>query len=224
MRAYRPGPPLLDTGALEAALVALRALDPEAIGTMIDAAGTPPLRANDAGLEGLFKIIVSQQVSVASANAIFSRVKAGFPDLAAADILAATEAELRACGLSAPKMKTFRAIAAAVVSGHLDFAAIAAMPAEEAHDRLVTISGIGPWTADIFLLFCLGHGDAWPAGDLALQEAARLVLKRKSRPDTAAMHRIAERWRPHRGTAARLLWAYYAVMKKAGSGIALAQG
>ena len=88
---------------------------------------------------------------------------------------------------------------------------------------LVTVKGVGPWTADIFLLFCLGHPDAFPAGDLALQEAAKLALNLKRRPDAARLERIAERWRPWRGVAARMLWAYYRGVK-ARSGMALADG
>ena len=92
--------------------------------------------------------------------------------------------------------------------------------AEEAHRALVAVKGVGPWTADIFLLFCLGHPDAFPAGDLALQEAAKLALELKKRPDAERLERIAERWRPWRGVAARMLWAYYRGAK-ARSGMAL---
>ena len=95
------------------------------------------------------------------------------------------------------------------------------MPAAEAHAALCAVHGIGPWTADIFLLFCLRHPDAWPAADLALQEAARIALKLRKRPDAVKLARIGERWRPHRGVAARLLWAYYRAVKSR-SGMALA--
>ena len=101
--------------------------------------------------------------------------------------------------------------------------ASAALDAEDAHKALVAVKGVGPWTADIFLLFCLGHPDAFPAGDLALQEAAKLALNLKRRPDAARLERIAERWRPWRGVAARMLWAYYRGVK-ARSGMALADG
>ncbi|HKN30965.1 MAG TPA: DNA-3-methyladenine glycosylase 2 family protein, partial [Roseiarcus sp.] len=110
-----------------------------------------------------------------------------------------------------------------VATGELDLAGLAALDAEEAHERLVAVKGVGPWTADIFLLFCLGHPDAFPAGDLALQEAAKLALGLKARPDAARLERIAERWRPWRGVAARMLWAYYRGVKKR-SGVVLADG
>ena len=101
--------------------------------------------------------------------------------------------------------------------------AVGALDAEDAHNALLAVKGVGPWTADIFLLFCLGHPDAFPAGDLALQEAARLALNLKRRPDAARLERIAERWRPLRGVAARMLWAFYRGVK-ARSGMALADG
>jgi len=88
------------------------------------------------------------------------------------------------------------------------------MPAESAHRILCTVHGIGPWTADIYLLFCVGHADIWPAGDLALQEAARIALALPSRPDAKQTSHLAEPWRPWRGVAARLLWAYYRAIKQ----------
>ena len=99
--------------------------------------------------------------------------------------------------------------------------ALEALDAEDAHNALVAVKGVGPWTADVFLLFCLGHPDAFPAGDVALQEAAKLALNLKRRPDAERLERIAERWRPLRGVAARMLWAYYRGVK-ARSGMALA--
>jgi DNA-3-methyladenine glycosylase II len=88
------------------------------------------------------------------------------------------------------------------------------MGADEAHAALIALHGVGPWTADIYLLFCLGHADAFPAGDLAVQESARLALGLRTRPDAKALAKMAEAWRPWRGVAAHLLWAYYHVVKK----------
>ena len=100
------------------------------------------------------------------------------------------------------------------VAGGLDLEGLAEIDAEEAHKALVALKGIGPWTADIFLLFCLGHADAFPAGDLAVQESARIALGLRKRPDAKALTKIAEAWRPWRGVAAHLLWAYYHAVKK----------
>jgi len=107
-----------------------------------------------------------------------------------------------------------KAIAQAIKSGELDLAALAEIDADDAHRALTAVHGIGPWTADIYLLFCLGHADAWPAGDLALQEAARLAFALKRRPTPKDMGPLAERWRPWRGAAACLLWSYYRALKQ----------
>jgi DNA-3-methyladenine glycosylase II len=222
-RIYHPGPPISDEAALSEAAERLRAKDPELIERLIAIGGPPPLRRREAGFAGLAAIIVAQQVSTASAAAIFGRLQALIVPLAAAEIARATEEALRACGLSNAKIRTLRAVAQAVAEGGLDLIGLAALDAEDAHKALVKVKGIGPWTADIFLLFCLGHPDAFPAGDLALQEAARLALNLKRRPDAARLERIAERWRPLRGVAARMLWAYYRGVK-ARSGMALADG
>jgi DNA-3-methyladenine glycosylase II len=199
----------------------LRDKDPELIDRLIATGGRPPLRRREPGFAGLAAIIVSQQVSVASAAAIFGRLQARLAPLEAAQIAGASEDDLRACGLSNGKIRALRALAQAVLGGGLDLRGLGDLDAEDAHKALVAVKGVGPWTADIFLLFCLGHPDAFPAGDLALQEAAKLALNLKRRPDAARLERIAERWRPLRGVAARMLWAYYRGVK-ARSGMALA--
>ena len=188
--------------------------DREFISGLIAIAGLPPLRRREPGFAGMVSIIVSQQVSVASAEAIFRRIEIGLAPLSAKRLLAADDAALRACGLSAPKMRALRALAQAVDSQGLDLAGLGGLGAEAAHRALIAVKGVGAWTADIFLLFCLGHPDAFPSGDLALQEAARLALALKNRPDARRLEAIAERWRPVRGVAARLLWAYYRVAKQ----------
>jgi len=212
VRRYHPGPPIADETALAAAVAGLQALDPATIDAMLAVGGAPPLRRREPGFAGLVAIIVSQQVSVASANAMFARLQAAFSPLDGASVLAADEAKLKACGLSQAKMNALRALAEATANG-LDLAGLAALDAEAAHQALIAVKGVGPWTADIFLLFCLGHPDAFPAGDLALQEAARLALGLKQRPDARKLEKIAERWRPLRGVAARLLWSYYRGVK-----------
>jgi DNA-3-methyladenine glycosylase II len=212
-RRYHPGPPIADEAALAAALAGLQALDPETVRAMLEVGGPPSLRWREPGFAGLVAIIVSQQVSVASANAMVARLQAALSPLDAASVLAADEAKLKACGLSQAKMNALKALAEATANG-LDLAGLAALEAEAAHDALIAVKGVGPWTADLFLLFCLGHPDAFPAGDLALQEAARLALGLRNRPDARKLEQIAERWRPLRGVAARLLWAYYRGVKR----------
>jgi len=211
--AWHPGPPIDSEAALTAGLMALREIDPDAVAPMLEIAGTPPLRARPPGLEGLVWIIVSQQISTASAGAIFARLRALLAPMEPAAILAASDDQLRGCGLSAAKIRTLHALCEAIAAGGLDLAALAQCEAGEAHRALTAVKGIGPWTADIFLLFCLGHPDAWPTGDLALQEAARLALGLTRRPDAQELAAIGERWRPWRAIAARLLWAYYRAAK-----------
>ena len=151
--------------------------------------------------------MVAQQLSTASASAILERLTAALDPLDHEAVLRARPAKLARIGLSAPKIRTLKAIARAVDDGAIDLPGLVHMSAEDAHRALTALHGIGPWTADIYLLFCLGHADAWPAGDLALQEAARLLLGLKARPTAKEMGPLAEAWRPWRGAAACALWS-----------------
>jgi DNA-3-methyladenine glycosylase II len=198
---------------LERALAGLIETDPR-WRQALAAAGRPGLRRRPDGFAGLASIVVSQQVSTASAKAIWGRLEAALDPFNPETVRRARTAKLARAGLSAPKIRTFKAIARAIDRGDLDLTALAALPADDAHQRLTAIHGIGPWTADIYLLFCLGHADAWPAGDLALQEAARLLFALRERPSSRDMGPLAESWRPWRGAAACLLWSYYRVAKE----------
>lgn len=173
------------------------------------------MRPRAANLSGLVWIVVSQQVSTASARAIYGRVEQRFGDLHHSHILEASDDDLRACGLSSPKMRTLRALAEALHTGALDLDLLHSLPADDARTHMTAVKGIGPWTADIYLLFCLGRPDVWPAGDLALQEGARLALGLRKRPDAKRLETISARWRPYRAVAARLIWAYYGKMLEA---------
>lgn len=183
-----------------------------------DLAGDPPLRRRQPGFEGLARIIVGQQLSIASAAAIWGRFEEALRPLDAAKVLAAPDEVLRAAGLSGGKIRTLRAISTAATTGQLDFKALEMAPEAVVHDSLRRVSGIGPWTADIYLMFCLGRADAFAAGDLALQIAAAIAAKQGERLTLDELEAMAERWRPWRGVAARLLWAYYAAIKAQRSG------
>jgi DNA-3-methyladenine glycosylase II len=198
---------------LDAAIAALVANDPR-FAAVLSMAGRPPLRRRPDGFAGLAAIVVAQQLSTASAGAILGRLTARLDPLDAAAMLRARSDKLRRIGLSAPKIRALKAIARAVDGGELDLGALGRMPADDAHAALTAVHGIGPWTADIYLLSCLGHADAWPGGDLALQEAARLAFALKQRPGAKDMTTIAEPWRPWRAVAARLLWTYYRAVKQ----------
>lgn len=214
----RKAPRLIETEAdVAAGLRALRRRCP-VIRRMHDEAGDPPLRRRPAGFEGLCRIVVGQQLSVASAAAIWERTHAAVQPFTAAGLLAASDEVLRAAGQSRPKIRTLRAVAAAVEAG-LDLERLDARDDRAVHDALTAVPGVGPWTADVFLLFCLGRTDAFAGGDLALQVAAQWAFALDERPDAKALVAIAERWRPWRGVAARMLWTYYKVVKDGRSGV-----
>lgn len=170
--------------------------------------GPLPLRLRKDGFEQLLSAIVSQQVSVASANAIWARVVAAEMN-SAVTILTASDDDLRACGLSRPKVKYFKALA----ESDIDFAALRVLHSDEVIAVLTQVKGVGRWTAEIYAMLSLGHVDVFPANDVALQEAAKILFDLDARPSEKTMRAIAEDWAPYRSVAARLLWAYYHVEK-----------
>jgi len=199
---------IADRADIEAGLEALLACAP-GFGRAVALVGEVPLRRKGGGFGDLLDAIVSQQVSVASAAAISARMRdAGLWQAAA--IAAASQADLRAVGLSRPKMRYVRALAGA----ELDYAALADLEDGEVMGRLTAVAGIGRWSAEIYLLQSLGRADVFPAGDLALQEAARLLFELKARPSERDLRAMAACWAPQRAIAARLLWAYYGAVKK----------
>ena len=198
---------------LQAGLERLILADPR-LAPVAEKAGAFSLRRREAGFAGLCAIVCGQQLSTASAAAIRARLFAAFDPFHHDTVRRARADKLRRLGLSAPKIKSIREIGKAIAKGQIDLNAVGDMDADAAHAALVALHGVGPWSADIYLLFCLGHADAFPAGDLAVQESARLALGLRKRPDAKALGKIAEAWRPWRGVAAHLLWAYYHVVKR----------
>ena len=180
---------------------------------IVDSCGHPPLRRAEAGLGGLLAIITEQQISIHAAAAIWERVLVRFSPFDAGELMRALDEDFAACGLSRPKIRTIRAVAGACGLGELDFTSMAEMPDDQVFDALTAIKGIGPWTAEIYLLSNLGRSDVWPKGDLALQEAARMLFDLAERPDAKRMADLAGGWRPWRAVAARLLWSYYRSVK-----------
>jgi DNA-3-methyladenine glycosylase II len=204
----------LDTQAdLEDAIHALVRLDPR-LAPVLAVAGMPALRRREPGFAGLAAIVCGQQLSTTAAAAIWRRVSAAFDPFHHDALRIARTDRLGRLGLSAAKIKSLKFIARELAAERLNLDVLAEEDAEAAHATLTKLHGIGPWTADIYLLFCLGHGDAWPAGDLALQEAMRIGLALKARPTVKEMQPLAEPWRPLRGAAAHLWWAYYHAVKK----------
>jgi DNA-3-methyladenine glycosylase II len=191
----------------------LAAIDP-ALAVM--EAVTPPFewRVGLGGFQGLLKMVVQQQVSLASAAAIWARVEAGLPEMTPAVVMAHEEAYLLSLGLSRPKARYARALAEAHVTGACDFDALPGLSDDEAVAVLTAITGIGRWTAEVYLMFTQGRMDMFPGGDVALQEAMRWADKAEVRPNEKQAYKRAELWRPYRGVAAHLLWACYGAVKR----------
>jgi DNA-3-methyladenine glycosylase II len=198
---------------LEDAVHALLRQDPR-LKPVFELTGMPALRRREPGFAGLAHIVTGQQLSTASASAIWARVSAAFDPFDPEKLRKARADRLGRLGLSAAKIKTLKSIARELAAERLNLDVLANEDADVAHNTLTALHGIGPWTADVYLLFCLGHGDAWPAGDLAVQEAIKIGLGLKTRPTPKEMAPLAEPWRPLRGAAAHLWWSYYRVLKK----------
>src|SRR5580700_9707263 len=198
---------------LESAINGLVEQDPR-LQPVLKLAGMPALRRRDPGYAGLAAIVCGQQLSTASAAAIWGRLTAAFDPFHHDALRRASADRLGRLGLSAAKIKTLRGLAREIAAERLNLDVLANEDADAAHNTLTSLHGIGPWTADVYLLFCLGHGDAWPAGDLAVQEAVKIGLALKTRPTAKQMTPLAEPWRPWRGAAAHLWWSYYRAIKK----------
>ncbi len=185
----------------------LAGLDPR-FASALEQVGKLPLRLRKDGFAALLDAIVSQQVSVAAADAIWGRLKtAGLTG--PRKIMWATDEDLRACGMSRQKIRYARALADAKIK----FPALRDTPTDEVIDTLIEVPGIGKWTAEIYAMFSLGRADVFAPGDLALQEAARVLFDLDERPSEKALRILSEDWAPWRAVAARILWAYYHIAK-----------
>lgn len=170
------------------------------------------LRRASAGFNSLAWIIVSQHVSTASARAIWRRFEEHIIPLTPQQYLDAGDDVWRAIGLSRPKQKTFWHLCEAIESGHLNLDALQIDPIEDALKQLTRLHGIGPWTAEVYMLVAQGAADVFPAGDVALQSAVQSAFGLDLRPDEKKLRVMAEKWAPYRSVAALLFWAYYAVI------------
>lgn len=204
--AARPRP--LTDARLAAAVAQLAERDP-GLAAIARRLGVPPMWSRDPGFGTLVHIILEQQVSIASARAAYDRLRAVVDPLTPAGFLEVTDAELLAIGFSRQKARYVRCLATDIVRGELDLDTLVALDDAAAHDALVGRTGIGPWTASIYLLMVLGRPDAWPAADIALAAAIKDIRRLDRRPTTAEMLAIGEAWRPWRAVAARLLWHHY---------------
>jgi DNA-3-methyladenine glycosylase II len=200
---------------------ALLAADPRLV-PIAEIAGPLPLRRRAGGFEGLAAIITAQQISDKAAASIWARFKEAVDPFTPEQLMATPEETLRAVGLSRPKIRTLTGIAAAAADG-FDLIAVHDLPAEDAMTTMTALKGIGPWTAEVYLLFCVGHPDIFPAGDLALQIGVQKGLKMRKRPDEKKLRKIAAKWSLWRGVAARLFWAYYRAQRNRAKDEALMQ-
>ena len=192
------------TLALAAANLAAR--DPH-LALIYESHGVPPMWGRRPGFPTLLRIVLEQQVSLVSARAMFERLKSNIEPFTAEGFIDAGEAYLRSLGVTRQKAHYCIQVAQAFTNGHLH--RIGAMSDEEAHATLMRIKGVGPWTANIYLLMALKRPDIWPDGDVALATAAGKIRKMKSRPSFVKLAKIAEGWRPYRSVAARMLWQFY---------------
>jgi len=199
--------PLTEARLLEG--VAILAAQDDDLAAIVHRWGPPPLWAREPGFPTLVHIILEQQVSLASARAAFERLQSMATPLTPTRFLELDDETLRAVGFSRQKAGYSRHLAQAIVTGEVDLYGLLTAPDEIARAALVARKGIGPWTADIYLLMCLGRPDVWPVGDLALQVAMQTIKGLTQRPTVVEMETLAEGWRPWRAVAARLLWHHY---------------
>ncbi|MBB4065105.1 DNA-3-methyladenine glycosylase 2 family protein [Gellertiella hungarica] len=199
--------PVLDP-PFGAALDRLAARDPALI-PIIEAAGPLPERPGRAGFAGLASVVVSQLVSRRSAEAIWQRLVDETGTLDAVRFIALAKGHGPRLGLTAAKADCLSKLAEAILNGKLDLEAVGRLPADQAISALTALKGIGPWTAEVHLLFNAGHPDIFPSGDLALRIAVGRALGIGDRPAAALVSAIARRWSPDRSVAARLFWAFY---------------
>lgn len=191
----------------------LARLDPN-LGPIIEKAGPLELRLAEPGFAGLAHIVVSQMVSRASANAIWGRIVTGTGTVTADAYLAVPQDIRAGFGLSGAKARTLQGLAEAVAMGEIDLHSITRMDAKDALPELTALRGIGPWTAEVYLMFCGGHPDIFPVGDVALRAAVGHALVLENRPEARWLTERAEVWAPWRSVAARLFWAYYAAVMR----------
>lgn len=201
-----------DQSDIEAGLAGLLRLDP-ALSRIAERVGALPLRLSASGFAGMASIVVSQMVSRASADAIWSRIAAA-EALTEAAYLRLDPEVVAGFGLSRAKAKTLQGLAEMIATGRFDPHGVCSLEPEAAMAAITALPGIGPWTAEVYLMFCGGHPDIFPAGDVALQAAVAHGLSLPVRPDGRSLRDISAKWQPFRSIAARLFWAYYAAEVK----------
>lgn len=201
-------PNRLTRATLREAAVRLANGDPD-LGRALDRYGLPPLWARPAGYATLVQIILEQQVSLASGRSAFNRLARGADRITPENVLRLGPDRIRDLGLTRQKARYIVELAAAVDDGRIDLRRVSQMDDDAARDTLMAVPGIGPWTANIYLLMALRRRDVWPLADLALRKAVQDLCQLPDTPSDDGLQKFAERWRPYRSVAARILWHYY---------------
>ena len=199
---------MLDERSFATAVAELCSADSD-LAAIVEQHGIPEFWAREPGFPTLVLLILEQQVSLASARAAYDRLVTRIGGLTPRGVLESTDEELRADGFSRQKNRYVRALAAAVEEGSLDLESVASLDDVAVRTALVALPGIGPWTAEVYLLSALRRPDTWPTGDIAHQEGARRAKRLELRPSAEELEAIGDEWRPHRASAARLLWHLY---------------
>ncbi|MFT5131596.1 MAG: DNA-3-methyladenine glycosylase II [Gammaproteobacteria bacterium] len=179
------------------------------LGRVVELYGPPPMWGRKAGFPALVKIILEQQVSLVSAEAVFRKLQSSVSDVSPEQIKKLSVSGLREIGFTRQKAGYCEGLAELILAGELSLDSLKRLDDESAHNKLLAIKGIGPWTANIYLLMALRRPDVWPDGDLALAESARRIKKLKERPSYERLNKMAQNWRPWRSVAARILWHAY---------------
>ena len=212
MNVLAPSPRLDSSHAIQLHLDQLIGIDPR-LDELRARCGTIEPRTSPPGFASMAKIVCGQLLSVASANAIWARFAAIDGATEPRTYLRLDEALIRASGFSAGKYRTVHAIATAIEAGTLDLHGLTDRPAAEAVAYLTAHKGIGPWTAEVYLMFCAGHPDVFPAGDMALRRAVQWGLGLDELPSIKQVEAIAANWSPYRSAAALLFWRYYGAIR-----------
>ena len=198
----------LNETSLASAVTALCKIDND-LHEVVARFGVPPLWAREPGFATLLKIILEQQVSLASAHATYDKLSNAMGEITPQAFLKFDDAELKSFGFSRQKTRYGRILSEAILSGAFNFDALKMLDDESVHQELIKLTGIGPWTANIYLLMALRRPDIWPPGDIALAKAMQQVKKLDARPNNDEQLSIAEAWKPWRSVAARILWHHY---------------
>jgi DNA-3-methyladenine glycosylase II len=205
---FQEGKRHLEKADFHAVVRRLAETDP-GLGAIVENHGPPPFWVREPGFPTLVHIILEQQVSIASALAAFNKLKVRMGEIRPAEFIKLTDDELRADGFSRQKTRYCRIAAEAVLDGSLDLEGLAGLDDEAGRAALTALTGIGNWTADVYLQMALRRPDIWPVGDLALRAAVQGLFGLEERPKEGEMEAIGERWRPHRSAAAMILWHGY---------------